>query len=205
MNAQGTPTKEKIPGGDYSLKTHTTSLFKIHWRVKDWRLKWILWEEYWKSSILKISISFLTMIWLIFLELNDVFKPSTYPKGLNHKPTTLSTVIFWIRMKTHSRVLKRSWMLRDCRATPQTGFGRMLLSNTIFRLWLFIVSHLCVRSTIVLKQLMVSTCYNVKVRLLYRSLQGLTIILNTQLNGKYHRGMTSHLYKFSWPTRITRS
>ena len=28
MNAQGTPTKEKIPGGDYSLKTHTTSLFK---------------------------------------------------------------------------------------------------------------------------------------------------------------------------------
>ena len=90
MNAQGTPTKEKIPGGDYSLKTHTTSLFKIHWRVKDWRLKWILWEEYWKSSILKISISFLTMIWLIFLELNDVFKPSTYPKGLNHKPTTLS-------------------------------------------------------------------------------------------------------------------
>ena len=30
---------------------------------------------------------------------------------------------------------------------------------------------------------MVSTCYNVKVRLLYRSLQGLTLILNTQLNG----------------------
>ena len=42
------------------------------------------------------------MIWLIFLELNDIFKPSTYPKDLNHSPATLSTAIFWIRMKTYS-------------------------------------------------------------------------------------------------------
>ena len=76
-----------------------SSRYTEEWRIEGWNEYS---ESIWKSSILKISISFLTMIWLIFLELNDVFKPSTYPKGLNHKPTTLSTVIFWIRMKTHS-------------------------------------------------------------------------------------------------------
>lgn len=145
MNAQGTPTKEKIPGGDYSLKTHTTSLFKIHWRVKDWRLKWILWEEYWKSSILKISISFLTMIWLIFLELNDVFKPSTYPKGLNHKPTTLSTVIFWIRKKTHSMESPQAFL--DASRLSSNPTDRVRTNAVIkYHLWtltIHCVSPLC--------------------------------------------------------------
>ena len=49
-----------------------SSRYIEEWRSEGWRLKWIVWKEYWKSSILKISISFLTMIWLIFLKLNDV-------------------------------------------------------------------------------------------------------------------------------------
>ena len=57
-------------------------LFNIHGGVTRVKVEMITPKrvlEYWKSTILKISISFLPMTWLIFLELNDVANP----KGLN--------------------------------------------------------------------------------------------------------------------------
>ena len=57
-------------------------LFNIHGGVTRVKVEMITPKrvlEYWKSTILKIRISFLPMTWLIFLELNDVANP----KGLN--------------------------------------------------------------------------------------------------------------------------
>ena len=57
-------------------------LFNIHGGVTRVKVEMITPKrvlEYWKSTILKISISYLPMTWLIFLELNDVANP----KGLN--------------------------------------------------------------------------------------------------------------------------
>ena len=53
-------------------------LFNIHGGVTRVKVEMITPKrvlEYWKSTILKISISFLPMTWLIFLELNDVANP----------------------------------------------------------------------------------------------------------------------------------
>ena len=99
-------------------------------------------------------------------------------------------------MKTHSMESPQAFL--DASRLSSNPTDRVRINAVIkYHLWTLTIHCVSPLSTIVLKQLMVSTCYNVKVRLLYRSLQGLTIILNTQLNGKYHRGMTSHLCKFS--------
>ena len=109
FNAQGTQTVKTISEGNYSFKSlgqalqHTMKSEGVKFDMNT--LKW-----FWKSTILKINISFLTMIWLIFSELNDVCKPITYPNGLNYSPTTLSVVIFWVRMKTYTMESPRAFL-----------------------------------------------------------------------------------------------
>ena len=87
FDSQGTTTVKRIPEGYYSLKSlgqaledtlkSATPLMCLEGRSEGMKVKMNTPEEFWKSTILKRSISFLTMILLIFSELNDVCKPST--------------------------------------------------------------------------------------------------------------------------------
>ena len=90
FDSQGTTTVKRIPEGYYSLKSlgqafedtlkSATPSMCLEGRSEGVKVKMKSFgknEEFWKSTILKRSISFLTMTWLIFSELNDVCKPST--------------------------------------------------------------------------------------------------------------------------------
>ena len=56
MNAQGTPTRKKNSWIKVIIQSKPillrSSRYIEEWRSEGWRLKWIFWKEYWKSSIL---------------------------------------------------------------------------------------------------------------------------------------------------------
>ena len=108
FDALGTPIVKRISEGNYWLKSLGQALHdtlksdgvKVEMNTPKGGILKISISS--KIHILKVSISFLTMMWLILLGLKDVCKSSTESKGLHHLPTTLSAVIFLMRMKTYS-------------------------------------------------------------------------------------------------------